>query len=63
MANGPQGNPVKAVYNPETGVTANYIATDPNIPVPDRKYDPNHGHINVNEQGQIGYRRDPGEPR
>jgi hypothetical protein len=63
MADHPQGNPVKAVFNPETGITENFIATQPGIPVPDRKFDPNHGHINVNEQGQTGYRRDPGEKR
>jgi hypothetical protein len=63
MANDPQGNPVKAVFNPETGVTQNFIATNPNIPVPDRKHDYLHGHIDLNEQGQELYRRNPGEKR
>lgn len=58
-----QGNPVKAVFDPTGGITRNYVATDPNIAVPDKKYDPLHGHINVNQQGGIEYRRDPGESR
>lgn len=58
-----QGNPVKAVFNPETGVTSNFIATSPDIPVPDKKHDYLHGHIDVNEQGQQGYTRMPGDPR
>jgi hypothetical protein len=47
MANDPQGNPVKAVFKPETGVTQNFIATNPDIPVPDRKHDYLHGHIDL----------------
>lgn len=58
-----QGNPVKAIFNPETGVTENLIASRPDIPVPDTKHDPQHGHINVNEQGQQGYTREPGARR
>lgn len=58
-----QGNPVKAVFNPETGVTSNFIATNPDIAVPDKKHDYLHGHIDVNEQGQQGYTRMPGDPR
>lgn len=63
MADEHQGNPVKAVFNPETGITQNFIATSPDIPVPDKKYDPLHGHIDVTQQGDIAWRRDPGEPR
>jgi hypothetical protein len=63
MANEPLGNPVKAVFNPLTGVTSNYIATNPGIPVPDMKHDPLHGHIDVNQQGVLGYQRMPGDPR
>lgn len=59
----PQGNPVKAVFDPNTGITSNYIATNPNIPVPDKKYDPLHGHVDVNMQGGIEYFRNPGDPR
>ena len=58
-----QGNPVKAVFNPETGITSNYIASSPDIPVPDTKHDPNHGHIDVNQQGQETFRREPGPRR
>jgi hypothetical protein len=63
MANEPQGNPVKAVFDPTTGITSNFIATNPGIPVPDRKFDPLHGHYDVNQQGIITYQRDPGQPR
>jgi hypothetical protein len=58
-----EGNPVKVVFNPETGISSNFIATSLDIPVPDRKNDYLHGHYDVNEQGQIGYHRDPGEKR
>jgi hypothetical protein len=58
-----EGNPVKVVFNPETGITSNFIATRPDIPVPDKKYDYLHGHYDVNQQGDITYKRDPGTPR
>ena len=54
-----EGNPIKAVFNPETGITSNYIASSPEIPVPDTKYDPNHGHYDVNQSGDTTYQRDP----
>ncbi len=59
----PKGNPVKAYFNPETGITTNLIATRGDIPVPDTKHDPLHGHIDANEQGQETFRREPGTPR
>lgn len=63
MADNPSGNPVKIVFDPNTGITKNFIATKPEIGQPDRKNDPDHGHIEVDTNGSIGYRRDPGEPR
>lgn len=66
MSNDPQGNPVKSVFDPNTGITKNFVATDPNIPVPDRKHDYLHGHFDLNEQGQPapgGVWREPGDPR
>lgn len=57
---GHKGNSVKAVFNPESGVTSNYIASKPDIPVPDTKHDPDHGHYDVSEQGDVlGTPRDP----
>jgi len=63
MGNEHQGNPVKMVFNPETGISSNFIASRPDVPVPDRKFDYLHGHYDVNMEGQIGYNRDPGQPR
>jgi hypothetical protein len=60
----PKGNPVKAVFDPNTGITSNYVATNPNIPVPDKKHDYLHGHLDLNQQGQRGpVWREPGQPR
>jgi hypothetical protein len=55
------GNPVKFIFNPVTGITENLISSNPNIPVPDTKHDPLHGHIDVNQQGQITFIRQPGD--
>lgn len=50
MSDDHKGNPVKAVFNPETGVTSNFVATRPDIPVPDKKHDYSHGHYDVNTE-------------
>jgi hypothetical protein len=61
MSNEHDGNAVKAVFNPETGVTSNFIASNPDVDEPDRKNDWSHGHIDVDSDGNVGFRRDPGE--
>lgn len=63
MDNDPQGNPVKAIFDPNSGITKNLIATNPNIPSPDTKHDPLHGHIDLDQQGVEQFRREPGTPR
>lgn len=51
----PQPDPdVKAVFNPETGVTSNFFGGDG---TPDGDW---HGHFDVDEQGALGFTRDPG---
>lgn len=52
-----QEGDVKAVFNPETGVTSNYFGGE------QAADGAQHGHIDVNEQGQISYVREPGQGR
>lgn len=55
---GYQEGDVKAVFNPETGVTSNYFGGEKR---PDGEW---HGHYDVNQQGQIQPNpRDPGVKR
>jgi hypothetical protein len=52
-----QPGDVKAVFDPATGVTSNYFGGK------GRADGDWHGHVDVNEQGQVGYQRDAGEKR
>lgn len=50
---------VKAVYNPNTGVTSNYFGGYDRI----EGDGPWHGHYDVDEEGNVLFGRDPGERR
>lgn len=44
---GTEGDDVKVVFNPETGISSNYFG---GVGRPDGPW---HGHVDVNEQGQV----------
>ena len=44
-----QPGDVKVVFNPETGISANYFGGE------GRPDGPGHGHVDINEQGQVAH--------
>ncbi len=50
-----QPGDVKAVFNPETGITSNFFDGE------QRSDGPWHAHVDANEQGEITYLREAGE--